>query len=771
MKRFYTICLLSTTVLFFIHSNLFAQTSGWTHFKEENTGLGNSDINAIAVDSAGNQWFATNGGISEFNGTSWKAYTMHDYGVPDKSIKTIACDRSGNVWAGTPGFGLLKFDGKKWSVYNSTNSNLPDNNINDLKMQGDTLWVGTGMGLAKIFGDSISAFTFFSAYNNFTFKEVDKLALDGSGRLWVGSNGDVFYGKPGDWTDVDQKGQIPLTSNVAITAMAPGGGNTMWIAQGQLYDYTIDDFTYKAWKLQNPYPNDATKKILAYQLINFGGKLWVGMAKAFTGPSYGLAYLQDSTWTFVGNSAYPINSVNSNFYAVGDSLYFGANIETKYSSSTPALIHYKDGGMTFYTNQTTGMSTNNIHGIAFDKNNHLWMGTFSDGPVNAFLNVYDGTNFQEYDTTHVKINDAIATDLTFDHNGNLWFGTTQGGVVRFDGKTFTEFDTDNSKVPGNYIQTIAVDQNNHIWVGTRPNYTLHQSGGLAMYDGKTWTVYDSTNTAMTSNYIEAIVVDNNNHIWVGTKNYPATDLDGGLVEYDGTNWTVQINGANKHSVGNAEILALAVDKNNNIYAGSDGTYLHIFDGTNWTGMLIPDPNGSNSTNPINDIYIDSKNHIWTLATQVLAEYNGSQWTEYTTTNSPLTAYFEDGNKIIEGPNGYMWASSSDGLYKIPGDTTIFTANQKDLANLQIPQKISLDQNYPNPFNPSTNISFSLPKAMKVHLMIYDILGRQVADLTSSKISAGIHNITWNASNNASGIYFYRLITPNNIITKKMILLK
>jgi hypothetical protein len=80
-------------------------------------------------------------------------------------------------------------------------------------------------------------------------------------------------------------------------------------------------------------------------------------------------------------------------------------------------------------------------------------------------------------------------------------------------------------------------------------------------------------------------------------------------------------------------------------------------------------------------------------------------------------------------------------------------------------------NYPNPFNPSTNISFYLPDAGNVSLKIYDLLGREAATLINDNLNAGNYSVEWNASNFASGIYFYTLKLANYSETKKMLLVK
>ena len=93
------------------------------------------------------------------------------------------------------------------------------------------------------------------------------------------------------------------------------------------------------------------------------------------------------------------------------------------------------------------------------------------------------------------------------------------------------------------------------------------------------------------------------------------------------------------------------------------------------------------------------------------------------------------------------------------------------SNKQVPAKFMLNQNYPNPFNPTTRITYQLKSAVTVHLTVYDIIGRRVADLVDERQNAGLHAVTFNALNLASGLYFYRLQAGSFVAVKKMILLK
>jgi hypothetical protein len=84
---------------------------------------------------------------------------------------------------------------------------------------------------------------------------------------------------------------------------------------------------------------------------------------------------------------------------------------------------------------------------------------------------------------------------------------------------------------------------------------------------------------------------------------------------------------------------------------------------------------------------------------------------------------------------------------------------------------SLAQNFPNPFNPTTNISFSIPKSNFVTVSVYDITGKLVQQLVNSNLNAGKYNATWDASNFASGVYFYKIQAGDFVEMKKMSLIK
>jgi hypothetical protein len=107
-------------------------------------------------------------------------------------------------------------------------------------------------------------------------------------------------------------------------------------------------------------------------------------------------------------------------------------------------------------------------------------------------------------------------------------------------------------------------------------------------------------------------------------------------------------------------------------------------------------------------------------------------------------------------------------------TITFDTTQTDIVvkdENSLPSKYLLNQNYPNPFNNSTKITFYLPKAENVEIIIYDINGKRITDLFSGHLSNGAHTIQWHSDLIASGTYIYQLKTSSTILSKKCIVVK
>jgi len=115
----------------------------------------------------------------------------------------------------------------------------------------------------------------------------------------------------------------------------------------------------------------------------------------------------------------------------------------------------------------------------------------------------------------------------------------------------------------------------------------------------------------------------------------------------------------------------------------------------------------------------------------------------------------------------VWGSNTAEPFSYYINSSLVNINNDEI----VPENIVLNQNYPNPFNPTTKISFALPQSMDVKIDVYNSLGQNVKQLVNSKMGVGHHTVEFDGAELSSGIYFYRISTPEYSKTMKMMLMK
>ena len=277
-------------------------------------------------------------------------------------------------------------------------------------------------------------------------------------------------------------------------------------------------------------------------------------------------------------------------------------------------------------------------------------------------------------------------------------------------------------------------------------------------NGETWTamngglIYYSTQTLAT----------------VGEELFLGT-FGSGILKYDFTD-----NGWIELPIDSKFIWVLTSDSNGNIYAGTsgNGVYVSSNHGDNWTQI--------NTGLPNKHIYLISTFEenvyaaTWFGGIYKLVGTSGSSgnWQSIGMRGMQISSM------AVDKSTGTLFAGTNSGtLYKLVDNTVLVKRAE------EIPTEYELSQNYPNPFNPSTKIKYSIPNVgtenfQSVRLIVYDVLGREVAALINKQQNPGYYEISWNASNMPSGIYFYQLkvYSANGgggqfIKTNKMILMK
>ena len=175
------------------------------------------------------------------------------------------------------------------------------------------------------------------------------------------------------------------------------------------------------------------------------------------------------------------------------------------------------------------------------------------------------------------------------------------------------------------------------------------------------------------------------------------------------------------------------------------------------------------------VLTDMGNNIWSRTVTVPAGTPGGQYAykfgmDYpgADTVNMGTEYMD--NEMPFGVNHAFFLIDGPGIVMNNFFGTQLPVSVEKLEDL-LPAQYELEQNYPNPFNPSTTIRFTVPEAELVTLKVYNLLGQEVITLLNEEQTSGVYEVTFDAAQLPSGIYFYSINAGDFVATKKMILLK
>ena len=466
--------------------------------------------------------------------------------------------------------------------------------------------------------------------------------------------------------------------------------------------------------------------------------------------------------------------------------------------------------------------------------NAQWVQTNVPENANIFALAINGSNiFAGGDSMFVSKNkglDWIAANKGLTTMGvwslavkenEIFVGTGSGGIFRSS-------DTASTWIPINglpsllYVLSLGVNGSN-IFAGT--NFGLYLSNDncanwvtLNLPDPAYCIAFNGINTFagtpndgiyFSSNNGQDWIQENNGltclsiySILVNENNIFAATNGGGifLSTNNGDTWRPINNG-----LVDTVICSLA-SKGSNIFASSQSglVYLSTNNGLNWKQISEGLPNKKIWSLLCNDEYIFAGTKLKGLWRRPLSEVipvelisfnaaaNGGfvnlSWKTATEVNnkgfeiqrkSPIgnfnTIDFVNGHGTTSKTNNYSWSEIlQPGNYSYRLKQLDYDGKfeySKEVEVTIAPQTFSLEQNYPNPFNPTTTISYSLPKASNVKLIVYNTLGQEIKTLVSEYKAAGNYTINFNASALPSGIYFYKLEADSFTQIKKMILLK
>jgi len=482
-----------------IESLLYPSGVGVPNFTNYNVadGLSQNYVSSSAIDHRGNIWFATQSGISKFDGTRFTNYNTGNGLISDFTDK-IFIDSRNTIWISTF-YGLSIFDGKSFTNP-VVDKNIPKDRIgtNDfLEDKSGAIWISSFHGLYKY---EHGIFNKFSIADGLADSTTLKMILDKKGNI-------LIYTRKGI-TRYDGKSFTPYTNlpvgkdgTVPALLCCDSKGN-IWFrdSQGGLGKY--DGQQIKIYTKKDGFNGGGIF------LEDKKGNFWIG--------GNGL------TW-FDGN-----RFIN---YSEKEGLA---------SNSTMSITEDEQGNIWVTTGRNGVSKLNNTYLTSLEMPGTKGFGRIAiDKFGNKWVSGINGLG--KYSTDHITWygKELLSSDFTFnnplsDHEGNIWFvlysyKNRVGKLVKFDGTNFTIFGKDQglSFAPQQYF---FVDNSNNIWL-TGVGFGGVKKWGVTKFDGYSFTKYGSAQGLQTSYSFFSIFQDKQNSFWFGSG-------DAGVYKFDGQQFTV-----------------------------------------------------------------------------------------------------------------------------------------------------------------------------------------------------------------------------------------
>ena len=395
-----------------------------------------------------------------------------------------------------------------------------------------------------------------------------------------------------------------------------------------------------------------------------------------------------------------------------------------------------DTGRT-WTQRNTGLSEPWISALTVTQNGQIFAGTYSCG----LLASTDGGDNWSSITDRLNNFQSDVMAMAVDSSGNLFDYSGQGLRRSTDGGvTWSGMFYGGNDLPR--TNCIAVNKNGWIFAGTNGNGTYRSTD-----NGGTW---EQAMPNDSTRWVNGFAFSSTGTILAATDSFIYRSTD------NGAGWTHLLTGLIEPWItavlyrSGAEVFA---GSNSDLYRSTDG-------GEHWTSL----------NSGLGEVL-----SIAVTPDAVFASVYGGDGI-YCSRDSGATWLGEStglpGARLFASLailNSTLYAASwHEGLWKRPVSEMITSVGGS--SNIP-PSAFRLEQNYPNPFNPTTTVSFVIGHSSFVTLVVYDVLGREVATLMNSEQTAGHKSLTWDAWNIPSGVYFYRMTAGSFNETKRLLLLK
>ncbi|WP_084165823.1 hybrid sensor histidine kinase/response regulator transcription factor [Dyadobacter crusticola] len=584
---------------------------------------------------------------------NFTALTSAD-GLSSNTVHTILKDRHGLLWFGTDD-GLNKYDGTEFTVYRNDGANpasIASNDITSLhEDKAGRIWVGTIQGALNLYNRKKDAFKRICVNES-----VSAITSDPTGKLWVGTIEGLVWVDPVTFklTRMSQRADVPAEiRNQLVLSLYKDHAGQMWVGTANglfVYNFKTDRFR----KISHASVDHSQIKALYGDRL---GHIWVG---TFNG-LYKLAsdgkllqsyqYQADNEETISSNMIYAVAAEGPETILICTD--GGLNVM---NTGTGKVTRYAPDARNPYS-----LTNKSVRSILIDDRGIFWLGTYKGG-VNKFdknLTIFGLKNSDTYDPYGLTA--PFVTAFAEKENGDLFVGTDGGGLNLYHRKTslFTRVPLlPKNKLATSGLAVLSLEAaRDKLWIGTFQDGLFQLDIATGRYQQFTWTADESS---LGNNDIFCLKADRTGKLWIGTNG-------GGVNVFDPqTQKFVRLFDertpvAKRPIPLNGYIRDILQDRNGNIWIGSHGTGLAIFDPEQNKSIHYDKLNSTLPGNNVLSLFEDSKGHIWVgTGGEGLAKYNPEtrRFSIFGQKQGLISGVI---NKILEDAQGRIWVSTNQGL--------------------------------------------------------------------------------------------------------------
>jgi len=540
-----------------------------------------------------------NKALNEFSHHVWQT----DDGLPQNTIYSILQTRDGFIWLGTQE-GLARYDGASFMIFSrSTVPGFPHNQILHLFESPDsTLWISTSGGVARY---RYGQFSFYTTRDSLPDPNVNAVAVDTNGVVWIGTNTGLVRLENGKFTKT-----IGL-SNDYVKAVLVDRSGRLWVGTNGGGLNVLKDGKFRAYTIRD----GMSSNYVTCLYESTANDLWIG---TFGG---GVTRLKNGRFSHITQGLSSLNVLSVTM----DSLY------AVWIGTLDGLDRWYNGRVSHY-GVKDGLSKEIVLSVLVDHEQSVWVGTYGGG-----LNRLKERRFNVVGSEQGLRNDYVRS-VCQSKSGGLWIGTDGGGVDLWLNGKMTSYGFKEG-MNNLFVRSVLEDRDGNLWVGTL-------SGGINVLKKKRFTIM-STKQGLSSNDITCLYEDKAGGIWVGT--------NGGGVNFIFKNKVTRY--STKEGLAGDAVTCVMQDKLNQIWIGTTTGLTRYKDPTSET---ITTDHGLPG-NDVNCLFEDSKGTIWVATGGGLSRFHNEEWKSYTTQQGLFS------NSIFgiqEDNDGYLWFSSSKGVFQI-----------------------------------------------------------------------------------------------------------